>query len=141
MATRRELLSERSRQDFEDIDNTPIHLPGADKPLTLREEMRRFIREELSAQVAATGKVGTFEEEDDFEIDDGEADLLSPYTVHDMAPEMGPLDDLDGSPTAEDEQSAGPPPTADQSDNSESETAENTPQSVTSELPRAGSKK
>lgn len=136
MDTRREALRKRSMGMKEAVDDTPLHLPGVDRPLTLREEMRRFIREELSAH-AVNHEVGSFEEEDDFEIDDGEADLLSPYTVLDMAPEEGPIDDLEGEPTAEDRQALSP---AEPVNNSDPEDPENGPKHVTSEVPRAGQK-
>lgn len=80
--SRRELLRLASQGTGEQPDPTPVHIPGkSDAPLTLRDEMRRFIRDELSKQVREESGAGTFEEEDDFEEDDPSADLLSPYTV------------------------------------------------------------
>lgn len=59
----------------EELDPTPVSVPlGYQQPLTLQEEMRRFIREEIS-RAAASGGAGTFEEEDDFDIEDEELPL------------------------------------------------------------------
>jgi hypothetical protein len=71
---------------------------GQPAPPNIRDEMRRFIREEISQRAAEYGQP-SFEEEDDFEIDDSEIDLtVSQYTLVDMAPEVNqPRDDLEGS--------------------------------------------
>ncbi len=61
-------------------DNTPIELPvGYDYPESLADQMRRFIREEVSAS-RDEGK-GSFEEEDDFTDDE---EPLSQYEMTDM---------------------------------------------------------
>lgn len=81
-------------------DTTPVHVPGkTDKaPLTLREELRRYVNQQISAYAAQAG-AGSFEEEDDFSEDDDTGDLLSPYSVVEMRPEgENPRDDLEGSP-------------------------------------------
>lgn len=78
-----------------------MELPTLQRPPDLREEMRRFIREEISKRAEEAGEP-TFEEEDDFEINESEIDLgFSEYTLVDMAPEEGqPVDDLEGDPNA-----------------------------------------
>lgn len=90
----------------EKLDPTPISVPVT-RPLTLREEMQRFIRTELSKEMAAHGQP-TFEEEDDFEIDefDEDPDLTTQYTIPDemvqvLHSETGnDHDDLNGAPEA-----------------------------------------
>lgn len=101
-ASRREALRSRHHQG-EVPDPTPLHVPGkSDRPLSLRDEMRRFVREELSKQ-ASQHDAGTFEDEDDFEEEDDAMDLLTPYTVSNLVPEgAAPDDDLEGKPTPED---------------------------------------
>ena len=83
--TRRAAIRERYHAP-EHVDPVPIHIPGEDRPLSLREEMRRFIRDEISKAAVDNG-VGSFEEEDDFESEEAESDMLTPYTVIDMQPE------------------------------------------------------
>jgi len=64
----------------ENLDNTPVEMPiGYHLPETLADQMRRFIREEVSA--ARDDDQGSFEDEDDFEDDDPQ---LSPYELTDM---------------------------------------------------------
>lgn len=83
-------------------DPTPIHIPGSEAPLTLREEMRRFIRQEISVAAQAQ-EAGSFEEEDDFDLPDEDSDLVSQYTVLELVPETPePKDDIEGEPTTED---------------------------------------
>lgn len=79
---RRERLNLARPDGREHPDPTPIELPiGYEHPPTLREQMQRYIREELSVQAAETG-LGTFEEENDFEPEDPEEVQLSGYEVH-----------------------------------------------------------
>lgn len=82
-------------------DNTPVELVGGnDNPLSLREEMRRFIRGELSTQQAAAGH-GSFEDEDDFTEDEDSGDLTTNYTVQELVPEGDKHDTLEGDPDYE----------------------------------------
>ena len=77
----RRVILERPK-DREIPDPVPIHIPGDERPPTLREEMQRFIREEISrAAIAGESGHGSFEEEDDFEIEDGDNDLTTAYTI------------------------------------------------------------
>ncbi len=70
----------------EDPDPTPVELPaGYNHPLPLRDEMRRFIRDELS-NVAASAGDETFEECDDFDCHEDE-EVLSPYELSEMQEE------------------------------------------------------
>lgn len=85
-------------------DPTPIHIPGKDHPapLSLREEMQRFVRQEVS-RAAEAAEVETFEEADDFEIQE-DPDLTSEYTVLNLQPAEGFSEEsLDGEPTEEDQ--------------------------------------
>jgi hypothetical protein len=103
--SRREAIRARNIPG-EKPDPIPIHIPGkTDAPLTLREEMRRFVREELSKSAEEVG-AETFEESNDFEIEDDQVDLLSAYTVYDLAPEEpGTASDIEGeAPTDPDQQ-------------------------------------
>ncbi len=78
-------MEDRSRRK-EYPDSTPIEVPiGYDTPLPLREEMRRFIKQELSAAAESAGEE-TFEEADDFDID--EEETLSPYELTDLQEEF-----------------------------------------------------
>lgn len=87
MTSRREAIRARPKLN-EHPDPTPIHIPGGhEPPLDLREEMRRFIRQEISLQARNEG-YGEFTEEDDFIEEEGEIDLLSPYTVTELIDEQ-----------------------------------------------------
>lgn len=99
--SRREAIRS-NRVKGETPDPEPIHVPGmSDRPLTLREEMRRFVRQELSQQAAEQG-AGSFQDEDDFSEDEFEPDLISQYTVNELTDQLAPSDDLEGEPTPED---------------------------------------
>lgn len=99
---RRVQLREASQNTGEVLDDTPVELSGGgEPPLSLRDEMRRFVRQELSQQQAAIGEA-TFEDEDDFTEDEDTGDLVSAYTVQDLVPEEGPADELEGEPNHED---------------------------------------
>lgn len=71
------------------VDSTPMELAIEDKPPSLREEMRDYIREILSTQANMTGHE-TFEESFDFDIED-EFDPTSPYEMTDMVTEYEDL--------------------------------------------------
>lgn len=107
MLSRRELLRQNAQQhSFEKVDPTPMEVPQSGyRPITLRDEMRRFVQQAVSEQAEQHG-FETFEEADDFEIEEAEqeeAALLSAYTVVDTLPEPGQSpDDLEGEPNEED---------------------------------------
>ncbi|AXL14884.1 hypothetical protein [Microviridae sp.] len=105
MATRlprRLALREAAQHTGEIPDTTPIEVGEHQKPLTLREEMRRFIIQEVSTAAEQHG-VESFEEADDFDVEE-ETDLTSPYTVQELYMEGAPRDDLEGEPNKEDKQ-------------------------------------
>lgn len=82
-------------------DATPVALPlNADKPLSLREEMRRFIRQEFSSR-AEIDEQETFEEANDFEIDE-DPDPISHYELIDLVDEYPESESQDpGGPIGE----------------------------------------
>lgn len=81
-------------------DPTPVAIADTEEPLSLRDEMRRFIREEIS-RTAAQDEFETFEESDDFEIEDDGPDLATQYTVLELVPDIGlQSDDLEGEEPA-----------------------------------------
>lgn len=83
-----------SRQQKEEVDPTPVALPSR-APLTLREQVQLYIREELSAQAEREGQP-SFEEEDDFEEDDSDEFGLSRFQV--MSTEADPgFQELEGN--------------------------------------------
>ena len=68
-------------------DPTPVALPvGHHHPPTLREDMQRFIREEVSRHYQEAEGAGSFEEEDDFDVDDDD-EFVSPYEMSEMIEE------------------------------------------------------
>lgn len=69
-----------------DLDKTPIEIGiDRDAPLSIHDEMKRFIREEVS-RVAVTNSQSSFEEEDDFDIED-DLEPTSPYEMTEMQEE------------------------------------------------------
>lgn len=67
-------------------DPTPVEVPlGFKRPPTLQEEIQRIIRAQLSEHAQSRG-FETFEEADDFNIDE-DPDPLSPYEVTEMQQE------------------------------------------------------
>lgn len=67
-------------------DQTPVALPiGWKAPPTLHEQIQRYIRNEVSRQAAELGEE-TFEEADDFYVED-DPEMRSPYEIDDgLAP-------------------------------------------------------
>lgn len=67
-------------------DPTPVEMPlGFKRPPTLQEEIQRIIRVQMSQQARAEG-FETFEEADDFAVDE-DPDPLSAYEVMEMEAE------------------------------------------------------
>ena len=79
-------------------DKRPIAVPaGWDRPLSLQDQIKRFIRSEASRAAAAAGEE-TFEEADDFDVDE-DPDPLSVYELPEARPEWpGGVKDADGDP-------------------------------------------
>lgn len=69
-------------------DPTPIEVPlDFNRPLTLQEEIRRFLQIEAS-YVAQNAGFETFEEADDFDVDEEEVEFVSPYEIMEMSDEQ-----------------------------------------------------
>lgn len=69
-------------------DPTPVEMPvGFRHPPSLNDEIQRLIRNELSQAAAAQG-AETFEEADDFDVDDDDGVPFSEYEVTDMQAEV-----------------------------------------------------
>lgn len=72
------------------LDLRPVDAPtGLRAGLSLQDEIKRYVRAEISRRAADTG-METWEEANDFDIDEDEL-LDSAYTVRDMLPD-GPRD-------------------------------------------------
>jgi hypothetical protein len=80
MMNRRQALADQAQGQVEELDATPIELPlSLRPPPTMREMMQQIIRQEMSFAAQAAGSE-TFEEANDFDIDD-EDDVL-PFSIH-----------------------------------------------------------
>lgn len=79
-------------------DPTPVSVPsGWARPPSIQDLMRQFIRQEFSRQ-ALQDEQETFEEADDFEVDE-DPDPLSQYELPLAAPEwLGGEKDADAAP-------------------------------------------
>ncbi len=75
-------------------DPIPLELPvGYEQPPSMQELVQQYVRETLSDDAAASD-MGTFEEEDDFEVDDENLLDLSGYEVHEFEMvEENPVED------------------------------------------------
>lgn len=98
---RRLYLREQAQNTGEVPDPTPVEASLVPPPLSLREEMRRFIKQELSQQAAESGEFETFEESDDFSIEEDEPDFTTGYTVNELDNPEVRYDDLEGDPAAD----------------------------------------
>lgn len=73
-------------------DPRPVEVPlGYTRPPSLQEEIKRFVRNELSLRAREQG-VETFEEADDFDIPEEEDEFVSEYEVQEMAVEAIDVD-------------------------------------------------
>ena len=126
--SRRELLRLAARYCAEEIlDTTPVELPIGLKgrPLTLQEEMKIMLRQEMLKQTSEQAGVH-FEVVPDgfdiFELDpDGEPDFRSEYELKEMEPEF-PVGDAP-TPEPENDEGVSPSPAPAGDDNQESHTA------------------
>lgn len=87
------------REDRREVpDPTPVEMPLRFRnmgPSQMRDEIRMMVREAMSDFAHDQG-FETFEEADDFDIDD-EPDLVSPYEIVEMVPEYPEVVDEDVS--------------------------------------------
>ena len=97
---RRVLLREQAQAvGPEQLDKTPLEVPLEHlRPPTIKEELQRYVRYEIS-QIGKDAGFSSFEEEDDFDIEDEEVDLLSPYQMTELQEEAGFEGGLDGAPS------------------------------------------
>ena len=97
---RRVLLREQAQAvGPEQLDKTPLEVPLEHlRPPTIKEELQRYVRYEIS-QIGKDAGFSSFEEEDDFDIDDEEVDLMSPYQMSELQEEAGFEGGLDGAPS------------------------------------------
>ena len=81
------------REKYGEIpDDTPVEIPGkCHEPLSLREDMKRFIREEISKQ-AVDNEAESFEEANDFDMGDDETPIETQYTVLELVAEPETVD-------------------------------------------------
>lgn len=88
-------------------DPRPVEVPtGLRTRPTLQEEIKRYIRVEMSNRARDEGHE-SFEEADDFDVDDDVDGVFeTQYTVNEMAPEWH---DRDGDPPGSPRGSASPP--------------------------------
>lgn len=71
---------------------TPVSIPiGQQRPPTLKEQIQRVLRTELSNQAASQGHE-TYEEANDFDIDDDDT-MYSPYELQPMQDDLEPIVD------------------------------------------------
>ncbi len=87
----------------ESLDITPVELPiGYREPETLADQMRRFIKTEVSNQ-AQKDNLGSFAEEDDFDLDENEP--ITPYELTDMEELEEPWDEKTPAPIVAEKES------------------------------------
>lgn len=127
--TQREALRARP-SDAEIPDPVPAEIKGNPRPLTLREEMQRYIRTELSQAAAQSGQP-TFEEEDDFSEDDPDI-FQTQYNVQELQDEGELPPSLDGSET---EGSSDEPPPVVQGDPAGEQALDNKPENSSENPP------
>lgn len=76
-----EVIAALDSKGHEVPDPTPLELPaGFKRPETLAEQVQRLVRTSVSQYAAMTGQE-TFEEAEDFEVDDESFDPHTPYEV------------------------------------------------------------
>ena len=90
-STRREAIR-ASRCPGERPDQTPVEIPlGKQQPPSLKEQMMQFVRAEI-AKERNDNNLETFEDFDNFDVEDEDPDLTSPYTVVELNPIPGGYD-------------------------------------------------
>lgn len=83
-------------------DQRPVEWPaGIGRPKTIQEMIQETIRVQMSREAAAGG-METFEEADDFDVDD-EEDMSSPYEMREMPEDAIMLSRANGGPKGDDD--------------------------------------
>lgn len=95
-------LNERGR---EVLDDTPVALPAKFKRQSWIDNMREFVRQELSRQAEGI-EMESFEEADDFDVDD-DPEIKSPYEISADQEFYLPPEPEQPAPAPQDESSAG----------------------------------
>lgn len=74
-------MAQLNERGHEILDETPLAMPlGFKKPESLQSQIQRLVRNELSARAASEGHE-TFDEADDFDIEDDDYDPRSPWEL------------------------------------------------------------
>lgn len=94
-------MAQYDAQGREIPDPRPVAVPfDFGRPLSLHDQIKRFIRSELSQRAAAYERE-TFEEADDFDVDE-DGDPVSQYEIPEALPEWpGGVKDVDADPPPE----------------------------------------
>lgn len=105
-------MAKLNDRGHEILDNTPIEIPlGWRKPESLTEQMRRLIRTEMSIRAQDQG-FETFEEADDFDVDEDDplpqSEWEMTYEPEGNDPELGASGSNDPGPTAGEPGAAAP---------------------------------
>lgn len=88
-------MAKLNDKGHEILDNTPVAIPvGWKRPESLQEQMRRMIRTELS-QAAANEGFETFEESEDFDVEDDAPDPQSQWEIQYEPNEPNPASEPD----------------------------------------------
>lgn len=73
-------MARNPERHYEHPDPQPVSMPaGFKRPETLEERIRRLVRSERFAQAMAEQGVESFDEANDFDIDDDPVDPATPY--------------------------------------------------------------
>lgn len=78
-------FKKHSKDGHELPDDTPIQIPIMDRPLNIQEQLARFVRSPEIDAIHRNNGVDTFDEADDFNID--EPEFKTPYEMHGMEDE------------------------------------------------------
>lgn len=93
------MVTKNPERHYETPDPNPVRIPaGFKRPETLEEQIRRLVRSERFAVLAQEEGFETFDEADDFDVDDDLPDPGTPYeTFFDPAlgREVTPADVID----------------------------------------------
>lgn len=88
----RKLSSSRMLEDGREVLNPEqLYLPLNERPFTMIEQIRRVLRQELSKNALNQG-FESFEEADDFDVDEDEMVISSNYEVLDAIEEIPDVD-------------------------------------------------
>lgn len=70
-------FKKHTKDGLELPDETPIEVPLSEKPLTIHEQIQRFVHDPDVQAIQRNNGIDTFDEADDFDID--EVGPVSPY--------------------------------------------------------------